>query len=411
MIKRSALPKGIITKLLGDSKLVRALAGHLKMQEVIMMQDIRLPEFHKNRCINQQKVLVFDNDNVKYDINLGTNFLSKTGIKLNYSEANMEWFDCSIPLCPIEDLDLKEFNAMEDMFHIQVEDKIFGDDWLECFATEILDAKYDKTDVAEVVKGLTHLNAHQKADLLQVLQENNKMFNGTLGVYPHKKVHIEIDPNAKPVHSRPYPVPQIHLKTFIKELNHLVRIGVLAAQQESEWASPSFIIPKKDGRVRWIGNLCQLNKIIRRKQYPLPVITDILRKHSGYKFFTKLDVSMQYYTFELDKESQDLCTIITSFGKYKYLRLLMGLKCSPDIVQAAMENVLSDIKDADVYINDVGAFSDDWDHHVNLLATILRRLRKNGFTVNPLKCEWAVKETDWLGYWLTPRGLKPWKRR
>ncbi len=51
---------------------------------------------------------------------------------------------------------------MEDMFHIQVKDKIFGEDWLECFTTEILDAKYEKTDVAEVVKGLTHLKAHKK---------------------------------------------------------------------------------------------------------------------------------------------------------------------------------------------------------------------------------------------------------
>jgi hypothetical protein len=166
MIKRSALPKGIFTKLLGDTKLVRTLAGHLKMQEVVTMQDIRLPEFDKNRCINQQKVLVFDNDNVKYGIILGTNFLSKTGIKLNYLEGNIEWFDCSIPLCLPGGLDLKEFNAMEDMFHIQVKDELFGEDWLECFATEILDAKYDRTDVAEVVKGLTHLNTHQKADLL-----------------------------------------------------------------------------------------------------------------------------------------------------------------------------------------------------------------------------------------------------
>jgi hypothetical protein len=51
---------------------------------------------------------------------------------------------------------------------------------------------------------------------------------------------------------------------------------------------------------------------------------------------------MQYYTFELDNKSQDPCIIITPFGKYKYLRLLEGLKCSPDIAQAITENVLSE---------------------------------------------------------------------
>jgi hypothetical protein len=213
------------------------------------------------------------------------------------------------------------------------------------------------------------------------------MFDGTLGVYPHKKVHIDIDPNAKPVHSRPYHVPQINLKTFKNELDHLVRLGVLTSQQESEWAPPSFIVPKKDGRVCWISDLRHLNKVIRCKQYPFPIIMDILHKHSGYKFFSKLDVSMQYYTFELDKESQDLCTIITPFGKYKYLRLPMGLKCSPDMAQATMENVLTDIKDTNVYIDDINAFSSDWGHHVNLLHTILRQLCENGFTINPLKCE------------------------
>jgi hypothetical protein len=161
----------------------------------------------------------------------------------------------------------------------------------------------------------------------------------------------------------------------------------------------------------WISDLHQLNKVIRSKQYPLPIITDILCKHSGYKFFTKLGVSMQYYRFELDKESQDLCTIIMPFGTYKYLRLPMGLKCSPDIAQAVMELVLSGIEDANVYINDVSTFSSDWNHHVNLLATILHQLCKNWFTINPLKCEWAIKETDWLDYWLTPQGLKPQKKK
>jgi hypothetical protein len=135
-----------------------------------------------------------------------------------------------------------------------------------------LDAKYKKVNMDDVVEQLTHLSKSQRDDIRNVLREFTKLFDGMLGVYPHRKFHINIMPGAKPKHVQPYAIARMYLEPFKKELDHLVRIGVLAPQVASEWGSPTFITPKKDGRIRWVSDLRELNKVVLRKQYPLPII-------------------------------------------------------------------------------------------------------------------------------------------
>ena len=185
----------------------------------------------------------------------------------------------------------------------------------------------------EVADQQDHLTKDQQHDLERLLEKFPELFNGKLKKYTGSKVSLTLKPDASPYQSRAYKIPHIHRNLFKEELSKLIDQGVLSRTERNLWSAPTFLIPKKDGRVRWISDFRMLNKNLLRKKYELPRIRDILERRNGYAFFTKLDISMQYYTFELDEASKNLCTIITSFGLFKYNRLPMGVSESPDVAK------------------------------------------------------------------------------
>ena len=134
-----------------------------------------------------------------------------------------------------------------------------------------------------------------------------------------------------------------------------------------------------------VSDFRKLNTLIQRKIYPLPKIQDVLHRRSGYKYFTKLDISMQYYTFGLDEESSNLCVIVTPFGKFRYKCLPMGICQSTDIAQEIMEHVFHDMDDIKCFLDDIGIFSNSYEEHMVTIRTVLMHLQHNNFSVNPLK--------------------------
>ena len=95
---------------------------------------------------------------------------------------------------------------------------------------------------------------------------------------------------------------------------------MLTPVHKSQYSPTVFIIPNKEGTVRFITDYCRLNQELVRKPYPLPRIGDNMQKLEVFQYATALDLNMGYNTIMLSPFSQDMTTIVTEFGKSRYNR-------------------------------------------------------------------------------------------
>jgi hypothetical protein len=192
------------------------------------------------------------------------------------------------------------------------------------------------------------------------------------------------------------------------EMKRLTDIDVFNRNSYYEWAAPTFIKAKKTGDVRILTDFRRLNAQIKRRPFPLPKISDLLRKLSGFKYETAIDLSMGYYHISLDLEAQKLCTTILPWGKYQYKRLPMGVKTSPDIFQRMMYESLGDIPNIQAYLDDILITSNGtFEEHAAIMEHILERLQQANFRANLRKCYFAESKIDYLGYEITRDGIQP----
>ena len=271
-----------------------------------------LPEFYESKIV-QCWAHVFE-AKLNYDMIIGRDLMMQLGININFKNKTINWMDAEVPM--------RNPQSTSNEFFIQ-ETGIVEDAMTR--VKNILDAKYEPANLEQVVAECTHLSKEKQEKLLKLLNKHKTLFDGSLGEWKKESLNIEVKEGAKPYHARAYPIPKIHEQTLKMEVERLCKEGVLKRVNRSEWAAPTFIIPKKDRTVRFISDFRELNKRIKRKPYPIPKIQDLMLKLEGFTHGTSLDLNMGYYHITLTPESKKLCTITLPWGKYEYQRLPMGL--------------------------------------------------------------------------------------
>ena len=269
---------------------------------------------------------------------------------------------------------------------------LLGRDWLHKFR---LDWK-------------TIFKLHNQLTLQEVLDSHKQVFSDKLGTLKDYKVKFYLEEQAKPQFLKARPLPLALRGKVAEELDKLQAEGIIVPTRFSKWAAPIMPVVKGDGSIRICGDFKRtINKAARTEIYPLPRIEELFACLSGGQTFTTLDLSHAYLQLELEEESQELVTINTPKGLFKYTHLPFGVASVPAIFQRTMESLLQGLPMVCVYIDDILVSGKTPEEHLYNLNEVLHRLESAGLHLKKEKCSFCLPEVNYLGHTISEKGLKP----
>ena len=94
--------------------------------------------------------------------------------------------------------------------------------------------------------------------------------------------------------------------------------------------------------------------------------------------------------------------------------IYFGLTNSPAIFQMMMNNLFRDLinqGDMATFIDDILVATDTEEGHDKLVEEVLKRLEENDLFVKPEKYKWKVREVEFLGVVISPKGVEMQKEK
>ena len=137
-----------------------------------------------------------------------------------------------------------------------------------------------------------------------------------------------------------------------------------------------------------------------------------MNKMEVFQYAAALYRNVGYYTIRISPASQNMTTIVTEFGEFRYNCLPMGMCASGYIFQAKVDKLIFDIKGFKTCIDNIIILGKDlFKNHMEQLSIIFGRLHAAGLKVNYPKCSLGLKYIPYLGYVITRGGIKPYPNK
>jgi len=94
--------------------------------------------------------------------------------------------------------------------------------------------------------------------------------------------------------------------------------------------------------------------------------------------------------------------------------MYFGLTNFSTTIQTMMNDLFRDLinqGDTVTFINDILVATDTKEGHDKLVEEVLKRLEENDLFMKPKKCKWKVREVEFLGVVISPRGVEIQKEK
>jgi len=121
-----------------------------------------------------------------------------------------------------------------------------------------------------------------------------------------------------------------------------------------------------------------------------------------------------YNNVRIKKGDEWKAAFTIHIGAYEPTIMYFGLTNSPATFQAMINDLFRDLinqGDMATFIDNILVATDMEEGHNELVEEILRRLEENDLFVKPEKCKWKVREVEFLGVVIGPKGVEIQKEK